>query len=189
MLAGSIQSQGPAESRLWVEFARLGDRFVHTVYGAVGKRMETVVVSVEGTDLENWPASPALQQLSIEHREQGEVALLVGMAGRSHWSLSVEAERGRGTLLFDAACLARERPEQCGSCYRTESMESWKETQHGLRWSGENGCCELTLVAIAGSQPARCQRIDGGFKIVATPPPVLPATVRWRYRLAWQPHR
>lgn len=189
MLAGSIQSQGPEETRLWVEFARAGDRFVHTVYGAVGKSMETVVVSVEGTDLENWPASPALQQLSIEHREQGDVALLVGMSGRSHWSLSVEAERGRGSLLFDAACLVRQRPERCGSYYRVESTAGWEETELGLRWLRDKGWYELTLVTIAGCPSASCQLVDGGFKIVAPPPPVLPATVRWRYRLAYQPDR
>lgn len=73
--------------------------------------------SVEGGGDDPWPPSPPLQELHIERQAVGrEVALLVGRAGRSHWSLSVEAFENR--LVLDAACRLSTDAEWLGSSYR-----------------------------------------------------------------------
>ncbi len=157
---------------------------MHRVCGMGGEWRGPLAESVEGTDEEVWPASPALQQLSIEHRERVDVALLVGMSGRSHWSLSIEAEQGTGTLRFDAACRVRELPLQCGSGYRIDWGTQYEQHADRLRWRSDAGWCELTVLEIAGSLPARLERVADEIRIVAPKPDRLPATVRWRYQLA-----
>ncbi len=46
--------------------------------------------------------------MHIERQDAGrEVALLVGMAGKSHWSASVEIDASQPRVLFDVACRVR----------------------------------------------------------------------------------
>ena len=104
---------------LELRFQRVGDRHCHAVFLIDGERSQCIMRTKEGDDTAFWPPSPPLQQLSMESREDGNVALLVGMAGRSHWSLSVEAEE-KGGFHFDAACrLAADTDESrwLGSTY------------------------------------------------------------------------
>ena len=111
-----------AAGRLQIEFFRQGDRYAHRISLAGDDRPVELLVSVEGgghVDGPNpnrpdcdyaddaWPASPPFQELRIEPRSDGrQVALLVGMAGRSHWSASVEADPQLGRFTFDVACRA-----------------------------------------------------------------------------------
>lgn len=79
--------------------------------------------SLEGQSGDIWPGSPPLQQLLIESRaEAGHVALLVGMAGRSHWSLSVEPLADRIGFRFDAACRLSGPPEWLGHAWRPSNL-------------------------------------------------------------------
>lgn len=95
------------------------------------------LTSIEGDGQVEWPASPPFQQLSVESRDRGPVALLVGMAGKSHWSGSIECDLQAQTLAFDIACLVRTTPSDLGSSYRaTEKVDSeGRLTQSGLRVS------------------------------------------------------
>ncbi|HET6884549.1 MAG TPA: hypothetical protein VFI31_30625, partial [Pirellulales bacterium] len=94
-----------AAGELCIDFVRETDRYRHEVLVFAGKEPLRLLGSVEGTADDDWPASPPLQDLHVEHRgANSRVALLIGRAGRSHWSLSVEADASRGMLLFDAAC-------------------------------------------------------------------------------------
>src|SRR5436853_5119442 len=87
----SLETHNATGRGLRVAFTRVKDRFAHTVWLLEGDAATPLWASVEGSDADDWPASPALQQLSIETLPDGRrVALLVGMAGTSHWSLSVE---------------------------------------------------------------------------------------------------
>src|SRR5262245_46882266 len=45
-------------------------------------------------------------------------ALLVGMAGRSHWSGSIEATPASAEIVFDLACRHSGAPQELGSRYR-----------------------------------------------------------------------
>ncbi len=67
----------------------------------------------------DWPASPPLQEVHFETRPDGrQIALAVGRAGSSHWSLSVEPFTAGCGFVMDVACRVREIPLWLGSSYR-----------------------------------------------------------------------
>lgn len=98
----SLVSRIDDHRHLELRFERQGDRHSHVIFLVEAGRARRAVQSIEGDNQAAWPPSPPLQQLSMESRASGEVGLLVGMAGRSHWSLSVESLAG-GEFRFDAA--------------------------------------------------------------------------------------
>jgi hypothetical protein len=156
--------------QLRVVFQWCGDRYSHTVERLVEGIWTPCLMSVEGTAEDDWPPSPPLQTLHIEQREiVGSVALLVGRAGTSHWSASVEPfPEGGGGFSFDVACRIQENPAWLGSRYRL------------LTASAACG------VAISPDPSlARLETEPGGDRAVR---PIeaassLPGTVRWRYQL------
>ena len=93
-----------------VHFVWNDDRFGHSI--AIG---QFEVFCVAGSDHASWPDSPPIQQLSIETIEGRDVALGVGCAGTSHWSLSIEPTQDG--FHFDWACRAKESPNQLGTTY------------------------------------------------------------------------
>lgn len=102
-----------------VRFDWSKDRFDH----AIDHNKRSLISVVEGDAAEghseSWPASPPIQQLSIESIEDREVALGVGCAGTSHWSLSVEpVEAG---FRFDWACRSKESPAFLGTTYQART--------------------------------------------------------------------
>jgi len=100
---------------LRLELLRQSDRYSHRIVSADGTPLLT---SIEGSDQDVWPPSPPLQQLSIEEIRPGvEVALLVGMAGKSHWSVSIEPLADKCGFVFDVACRLREAAGWLGSSY------------------------------------------------------------------------
>lgn len=117
---------------LLVRFGWIGDRFAHRICRLDGDQesgqsstqkrgsepSETLLLeSCEGDGQAAWPASPPLQQVDtcrLADQRQGIVA--VGMAGRSHWSLSVEPLRTG--LTFDVACRLVELPPSLQTTYR-----------------------------------------------------------------------
>lgn len=153
---------------LRVEFVRVKDRYAHVISRLDGELAVLVWESVEGTDSDDWPASPPLQQLSLETLSgDRRVALLVGMAGTSHWSLSVEPAADGIAFIFDVACRVKSTPERLGSMYRRCGTGS------------STGAIEADM--------AYCQvRVkDSGIEIA--PNSVsnsMPHTARWKYRVA-----
>lgn len=106
-------------ARLRLRFVRGGDRYRHEILwtDAAGNE-HLLLATVEGDDTSAWPPSPPLQDFHQEQRPGGAtVGLAVGMAGRSHWSLAVEALPD-GQLRFDVACRANESPGPLGTRYR-----------------------------------------------------------------------
>jgi hypothetical protein len=104
------------DGRLRVEFRWSHDRFVHRVL------LDQVEVarSIDGDSSELWPASPPMQQLSLEPIQGSDAILGVGAAGRSHWSLSVELEQGENesqSFRFEWAARCRDLPTSLGSAY------------------------------------------------------------------------
>jgi hypothetical protein len=160
-------------------FARAGDRFGHTIGWWTGKRFEPLLESIEGDAAQAWPPSPALQQLHLEARgEKRRVALLVGMAGRSHWSLSVEAAEAPMALLFDAACRISGGAHSLGSRYRA------------LRGTWHMEAPNTALLATSHAEPAIVVEAMSGVLTAddsCRELSILPAmgeaerTVRWKY--------
>jgi hypothetical protein len=104
---------------LQVAFFRHHDRYAHRVALLTAAGPVVLLESLEGTDADRWPTSPPLQELHVEDRPRGgKVALLVGMAGASHWSLSCELDPAARRVTFEAACRIREASERLGSGYR-----------------------------------------------------------------------
>ncbi len=171
-----------AAGQLRAKFVRRGDRVAHTIELAVGDEAVAMLESCEGSALERWPASPPVQELergpgasASQSRKTvtPQVAWLIGRAGASHWSASVEAHAD-GSITFDVACRLREAPTWLGSRYRVlESVAS-----SGLAVEALEGC---RLVTAADSQANSLVSIAADV-----PADSSPQTVRWRYRLSWQ---
>lgn len=166
---------------LRVEFARPGDRFGHVISARdANGEWVAVLESIEGTPAEHWPASPALQEVHFEDRPGGQrLALAVGMAGKSHWSLSVACDPAAGRLLFDVACRVRMLPEQVGSTYRGLSDVPVAAQSDGALRIGK-------VRIVTDGQTARGEaRPDGTIAIRATEPTTgrWPQTIRWQYAI------
>jgi len=168
-----------------VEFSHKGDRFTQTICLVDGERVVPLAASVEGTDREAWPPSPPLQQLSVEMQEDVPVALLVGMAGTSHWSLSVQAIAERRELFFDIACRVRETPLELGSRYRILVADATDASEGELRWHVGNRACVVRTISVSGATPARLQSGGDEFFVSAPVPSGSPPfTCRWQYSLS-----
>ena len=136
-----------------VRFRWTGDRFDHAAEFESG-RVACLETSLES----HWPDSPPIQQLSIETIEGRDVALGVGCAGTSHWSLSVEpTEDG---FRFDWACRAKETPLQLGTSYDDRAAAGFHASDQAVVTSID----EVTRIE-------HLQRLDG------------PGTYRWCYTL------
>lgn len=169
LLSATLSSGSEAE----LSFERRGDRWGYTLsLIASGGRRCVLVASVEGTPEQAWPPSPPLQALDRQTLADGRaVALLVGMAGRSHWSASVELDAARGAIRFDLACRHPAHPEWIGStCHLTEAA-----------------LAHLKLSPLAGTQVevTRAPRAGWAGQLRAWPAEVAPlgGTARWGYEL------
>ena len=106
-------------SGLRFETVRQGDRYRQSIAPSPDTPDHRRLRSLEGDDRDRWPPTPPLQQLTRETRGNSTVLLGVGMAGRSHWSVSILADGNR--LLFDAACRVRGEPGFLGSTFELPS--------------------------------------------------------------------
>lgn len=152
-------------SGLRLLFERRGDRYGHRVE-PIADDGGSAVVSVEGPADAAWPNSPPFQELHIERRGERRIALLVGRAGGSHWSASVQFDASGRRIEFDVACRVTGPPEALRSTYDLPPDS------------------RLRVVAdpIDGIS-ARLIQSSGTTLAVAPDPPggPWPATVRWRY--------
>jgi len=161
-------------------FEQHEDRISHRIEVQSAGRWRTLIESVEGTADAWWPPSPPLQSLHVESRSTGSVALLVGMAGRSHWSASVEIAAGGEEALFDLACRAPVAPDWLGCRYRAGGLPQPEDSAEGTTLQiGRQG------VRFRGLEP-RPPRIaldaQGGIEICAVAETGRwPQTIRWRY--------
>ena len=173
--AYSLTSKSNDGSTLQVDFVRVGDRFEQTVT-RLDREGNSVAIwrDLHDSDSDDWPASPPIQELSLEEIGGKNVLLGVGRAGKSHWSVSIEtAETDSGPAIrFDFACRCPEPPQWLGTTYKIESgVPEDATTGHALQAT----CAEdATLTRIA----------PGQIKIEPLAhPPKWPGTVRWRYTI------
>jgi hypothetical protein len=175
-----------------VEFRFRGDRFTHLISLVAAEKSIPLLESVEGTAAESWPASPPLQGLHIEALPDGRsAALLVGAAGRAHWSASIEASPTSAltykaaALVFDIACRTEAPSARLGTTYRqlpttlgklaAGNDGSWVEFQYGN-----------VVVLIIPSRERDTQSavaLLDPVNFAVTPETQLAGTTRWRYRL------
>ena len=114
---------------LKIEFIKVGDRFSHKLSAERNGLWSTIIESIEGTDEDNWPASPPLQQIVAEPiGKDGRMVLLgVGLSGTGHWSISVDENESKG-LLLDIACRVSGEHGFLGSTWRLS--RDWHVSQH-----------------------------------------------------------
>jgi hypothetical protein len=163
-----------AGDRLQLRFARRGDRWGPTIQFHIAGRAVWQLNSVEGTADEVWPISPAFQSLEMHAQPDGRTfALLVGMAGSSHWSASVEADPIGERIVFDVACRIKIEPKLLGSSYVLSDPASRPRIE------------AIALESMAGgSQPiieTTGERIVVRVMDLAG---FLPRTVRWKYAIS-----
>jgi hypothetical protein len=152
---------------LRIVFERCGDRFGHEIQCRDADGFAVLLRTLEGQPEDPWPPGPPLQSLHLEAGSNGnQTAMLVGMAGTSHWSMTVEADRGKDRFLFDIACRIRELPQWLGSSYNHAAEPSISKRQielladSPLELSSESDRTVLRIIP---------QLLE------------LPATVRWQY--------
>jgi len=195
--------------QLAVQFTRADDRYGHRIELLLGGRPTPLLESVEGSPEDDWPPSPPLQQLHTESREatyptrlgsshagplperEGvrtaqTVALLVGMAGRSHWSLGVETVAGtkESGMQFDVACRLRSAAGRLASRYRVLVSARIDPQTGDVLLETDGICCRVRPEIVAGSA---AQFGLANSVLTIQPPPALggvPSTVRWRYSIS-----
>jgi len=169
-----------------VVWQRDEDRYGHGIEYVAGPQASICLRSELGRDRDPWPASPPLQQCSLEPAAHGrQMGLAVGMAGKSHWSQSVETDPTALSLTFDVACRVHQPPLWLGSSYRADyPLEALSASCVRLRVAAGVDLI-MTGEAPDGRYPVRMEVRGNRVSIVADLGTLdVPCTVRWRYRVA-----
>lgn len=178
---------------LRVEFFRQDNRWAHRVVVVQDAAKDVLLESCEGDDEQTFPPSPALQQADFRApAEMPAVGLLLGMAGRNHWSLSVQAYPIERRLVFDAACAcpyetdvrlgtayALKTPWSIGTCGRVgrgQRLQLNVDLPSGLQCI----CCGS---AESGSDVTVCVDERNRHLVMRPTEDNWPGTVRWQYQI------
>ena len=168
--------------RLGLRFFPAGDRQAHQLLLGDGQGGWTVLASsLEGTPQQAWPPSPPLQSIDVDLRAAaGPLALLVGMAGKSHWSASVAVDRANESITFDVACrLGGGERGPLASSYQLCGCEFSLTEQAGELCAADGS--RVLVEIVPGIGTACYTVIDGELRIASAQEVPLP-TVRWGYR-------
>jgi len=81
--------------------------------------MVRIMTTCEGTPQDTWPASSPFQQIVREEigTEKKLVLLAVGMAGKTHWSGTIEGDAMNEAIAMDFAARVNTTPDFVGSTY------------------------------------------------------------------------
>jgi hypothetical protein len=183
----TLASHGIAGVVLRADFLWQHDRYGHRIVAIHDQLESTLLVTEPGGQWADWPAGPPLQQLSWTETVPGRrVGLLLGMAGKSHWSVSAEVVGDSGDLLFDVACRIQQPPRWLGSTYQS-GCPVRRETPYAACLSAGGANIRLTTEPV-GNVPRATIEVQG--RRLAIGPDVnsvcAPQTVRWKYRIAIQ---
>jgi len=184
----ALEVIGQTGNCLRVTFVWQQDRFAHRIDVLSEDGAAFCLTSEEGDGKDLWPPSPPLQQLSMEEPLPGRrVALLVGMAGKNHWSVSVEEDSPSGSLVFDVACRVLREPDWLGSTYDVSDPAQ-------IHAASDETATVRDLPVLITVEPG-----DGGTTLnighdgqsLSVVPSIVnvdpPTTVRWKYRVGLRP--
>ena len=174
-----------------VEFHRQGPLVQHQIAMATPQRTNRWLTTWQADPIGDWPASPPLQSCQSMEDPQGRpVVLATGLAGRSHWSLSVSVSEAGG-LLFDVACRTGAAAAFLGSTYQVaqpagveQAGELERQGTVEMSWSGSRAV--LRPAEGAGG----LVRLNEAGRLVVAPaslPTESGITVRWAYEVRFQP--
>lgn len=169
---------------LRVTFIRQHDRYAHRIDLLDGPNVWCCLSSLEGDGDDTWPPSPPFQQLSIEERSPGHrVALLVGMAGRSHWSAGFECDPAATCLGFDLACRVHSPPVRLGSSYRTRFPLSMDAAGRAIVTAADRPVV-VAIEPLSGQPVAKLDAAGDVLALAVPPAAAARSTIRWRYRIS-----
>ncbi len=168
-----------------VDFGWREDRYGHQIATVHDPDKPILFVAELGGGRADWPDSPPLQQISWMETTPGRrIALLVGMAGKSHWSVSIETDPSEVGLLFDVACRVHRFPEWLGTTYRC-SCPVRLESPHVAQFTAGGVDGRITTELTDGTQRAAIEINEACLSIKPALDGVCaPHTVRWKYRIA-----
>ncbi len=180
----SLEVTDPAGRCLRATFVWQRDRYAHRIE-VLAQGLPAICLTTEEGDIDDqWPPSPPLQQHSTATNAAGNsVALLVGMAGKNHWSASVESGSTTTSLVFDMACRVGRQPRWLGSSYRTSSHVTLDDLRTPRLTVGD-GPVELIIEPVDSTCIATVSRESDRVSLVAPLPNAEPPfTIRWKYRV------
>lgn len=162
-----------------LEFYLNAGRVAHVVHRLTAGRFVELIRSLEGPEQHVWPVSPPFQELHVQQPTCGvQAALLVGRAGRSHWSASIELVEAVDLVRFDVACRIHEQPAWLGSCYLLN--QAWRLADRTLLLAGETMLVAELLDVEEALGPGTPAILRLAASQAAAP---YPQTVRWQYSL------
>ena len=162
-----LETKPIAGKQLRCRFSQHSGVIAHTIEHVAHESTTPSLISMEQSP-GDWPASPPWQELHAEQLSDGTHAMmLVGRAGKSHWSMSVTLDNEQEALLFDVACRFRERPEFLGTTYQRTECRS----------------VQIITVDLDGEAAPKVIETDNRVVIDATREVKPPATLRWAYRI------
>ncbi len=125
-IADNHSTSGPLVARCFTA----GDRTGHCVWWLENDKPYLILKSVEGNPSQAWPESSPFQQIVCENVGAGgkPVLLGVGMAGKAHWSATIEGDSMTEAIAMDIACRTAAVPEYLGSTYWIP--EIWRVAAH-----------------------------------------------------------
>ena len=175
---GSLESVAPTGQILRLVLEQAADRVSHRIEILdAAAHVLAELRSVEGTSTDEWPSSPALQSCSLQEIRPGErAAFLVGMAGKSHFSASIEAIPQVGAFYFDFACRVQKTPPWLGTTYAMDGMPRGDGSPF-LDWQIGIAVEVVSPDGLSGFQ-ARGQSL---LLPCIQQAEKFPATFRWRY--------
>ncbi len=190
---GILESNAPSSHTLRLTFEQAADRVAHRieVLDPLGHRLAQLH-SKEGTSADEWPASPALQSCSLQEIRPGEsAAFLIGMAGKSHWSASVEAIPSQGELRFDFACRINAQPDWLGSTYITGFPTNADSLHYPEMAIFRGSRSEIAAWIYGLDETVSGTQINGQELKLSCSENLLrfPQTLRWQYRICLKPNR
>ena len=173
--------------RLRVEFHWQVDRFRHVIFAVDSTGIATPLLeSIEGSPADDWPPSPPLQSLHCESQPDGSrVALLVGMAGRGHWSASIGPQPHESRLVFDIACRTAIAAAQLESRYRLDRAARFRSVTRDRIEIDHAG--QRITIRPSQQEPTRCAFTvlgDTEFQVRPIETPAARSTHRWLYEMA-----
>ena len=99
-----------------VSFFAIEKQFGHEI--RIERDGKKIVLRTDDQIAASWPPAPPLQDIHFEERENGQLLFGVGMAGNTHYSLSIAAEKT--TLKFEFAAFVKNEPGFVGTSYRMD---------------------------------------------------------------------
>jgi hypothetical protein len=151
--------------------------------------MIRVMTSCEGTPQDTWPSSSPFQQIVREEigTEKKLVLLAVGMAGKTHWSGTIEGDAMTEAIAMDFAARVNVTPDFLGSTYLIDDAWTAKlqTSADALNQSVILTHAEQNIQLVFDSIGPHVVSIDG-MKLKLTFQADFPATkrnqtLRWRY--------